>query len=106
MHIYIYIYSPLCRSELIDPCVGCHRRWTRKCINKDELGGIPCLTSLSPYKHAILEYIGGYIVRKLAKKVSCETCYQAMMTSDGNVTQHGLILSKDRGSLINDISFQ
>ena len=48
-----------------------------------------------PYKHAILGYIGGYIVRKLARKISCKTCYQAMIACDGNVTQHWLILSKD-----------
>ena len=46
--------------------------------------------------------IGGYIVKKLSKKLSCETCYQAMISTNANVSgdHHYLILSKDRGGLI------
>ena len=66
----------------------------------DILDIIPCLEPLSPYKEAILGYIGGYIVKKLSRKISCQTCYQAMISAGEKVPAHHLITSKDRGGLL------
>ena len=59
---------------------------------------------MTPYKEAILGYIGGYIVRSMLKDISCIDCADALLLNDDDTTNYGsyhrLIFVKDRGGLI------
>ena len=58
-------------------------------------------STFSPYKDAIIAYVGGYIIRSLMKSISCPTCYQAAVTNKKNVDlDHIFISMKDRGGLL------
>ena len=58
-------------------------------------------TSLSLYRDAILGYIGGYVVRKIQKNLSCVVCADALICND-NLNAYYLSLThlKDNGGLI------
>ena len=61
-------------------------------------------SSHSQYKGAILGYVGGYIVRKLLRNLSCEGCADALVVK-GNKTATSanylsLALVKERGGLV------
>ena len=61
-------------------------------------------SSYSQYKDAILGYVGGYIVRKLLRNLSCEGCADALVVK-GNKTAmsanyRSLALVKERGGLV------
>lgn len=52
-------------------------------------------------KENILAYIGGYIIRKLSKKIDCSFCFEAMLSNES--VKHrflSLVALKDRGGLI------
>ena len=53
------------------------------------------------YKDAILGYIGGYVVRKILKNLSCVVCADALICND-NLNAYYLSLThlKDNGYLI------
>ena len=62
-------------------------------------------SSISVYKESILEYIGGFIVRKLVNKITCEVCCLALIgtkifLSTSNTIIKSLTTVKDRGGLI------
>ena len=68
---------------------------------EEELIGIPHLSpeSPSPHKGAILTYIGGFIIQKLSKNVSCKICYTAMVSHRPS-KDHELICIKDHGGSV------
>ena len=52
-------------------------------------------------KENILAFIGGYIIRKLSKKIDCSFCFEAMLSNES--VKHrflSLVALKDRGGLI------
>ena len=58
-------------------------------------------TKLSTYKESVLEYIGGFIVRKLSKRLSCELCCVALhVKGRHSFIAKSLTSSKDRGGLV------
>ena len=67
-----------------------------KCIND-----LLITDNLSLYKDAILGYIGGYVVRKILKNLSCVVCADALICND-NLNAYYLSLThlKDNGGLI------
>ena len=61
----------------------------------------------TPYKEAIIGYIGGYIVKAMVKDISCEVCAEEallykkdQMTTALPASFESLIFIKDRGGLI------
>ena len=59
------------------------------------------LISHSVYKDAILGYIGGYVVRKILKNLSCVVCAEALICKDDlNLYYLSLTRLKDNGDLI------
>ena len=58
-------------------------------------------SSMSEYKEAIIGYIGGYIVRKMLKSISCSVCAAALIENN-DTRGHYLSLTslKDNGGLI------
>ena len=57
-------------------------------------------THSSENKKNILAYIGGYIVKKLQRTIDCNSCYNAMLSSNKSYFNLSLIQQKDRGGLI------
>ena len=66
----------------------------------------------TPYKEAIIGYIGGYIVRATVKDISCEVCGEALLYKKDQTTTalpasfESLIFIKDRGGLITHSGLQ
>ena len=56
--------------------------------------------TLSYYKEATLAYIGGFIVGKLLKSLSCEECSGALVTNDKTIGFLSLVKFTDRGGII------
>ena len=54
----------------------------------------------SENKENILEYIGGYIVKKLQKIIDCNVCNNAMLSSNKYYFNLSLVTQKDRGGLV------
>ena len=62
---------------------------------------LPVLMEHSMYKENILCYIGGYICRKLSKKMTCETCVGALFCNERREdTIYQLTNKKDNGGLV------
>ena len=58
---------------------------------------------ISEYKDAILEYIGGYVVRKIMNDIECEICAASLVNGDENkmaVSYLSLVSVKNRGGLV------
>ena len=59
---------------------------------------------ITPYKKAIIGYIGGYIVRSMLKEIHCEICANALKQQEqrniGKIQFNSLISVKNRGSLV------
>ena len=71
-------------------------------LDSDINAQLSCLDypTLSYYKEATLTYIGGFIVGKLLKSLSCEECSGALVTNDKTIGFLSLVKFKDRGGLI------
>ena len=71
-------------------------------LDSDINGQLSCLDypTLSYYKEATLAYIGGFIVGKLLKSLSCEECSGALVTNDKTNAFLSLVKFKDRGGRI------
>ena len=54
----------------------------------------------SVYKEAIYGYIGGFIVKKLFKRLSCNTCSSVLISDDHTASFLSLTNLKDRGGLL------
>ena len=54
----------------------------------------------SPFRDAILEYVAGFIVRKLLEKIGCTNCAQALTSSPSSSRPNSLIRLKDSGGLV------
>ena len=58
-------------------------------------------TSVSTvYKEAIYGYIGGFIIKKLLKKLSCDTCSSVLISDNRQESFLSLTKLKDRGGLM------
>ena len=57
-------------------------------------------TSISVYKEAIYGYIGGFIIKKLLKRLSCSICYSHLISDNCTESFLSLINLKDRGGLL------
>ena len=71
-------------------------------LDSDINGQLSCLNypTLSYNKEATLAYIGGFIVGKLLKSLSCGECSGALVTNDKTIGFLSLVKFKDRGGLI------
>ena len=61
------------------------------------------LNLISEYKNAILEYIGGFIVRKIMRDIECDICAAALVDGYENkmTTSYASLVSvKNRGGLV------
>ena len=55
----------------------------------------------SEYKDAVLGYIGGYVVRKLLKSITCDECVSVLINNDDISKNYlSLVSIKDRGGLV------
>ena len=55
----------------------------------------------SEYKDAVLGYIGGYVVRKLLKSITCDECVNVLINNDDISKNYlSLVSIKDRGGLV------
>jgi hypothetical protein len=61
-----------------------------------ECDNFTCSVS-SSYKHDVIAYICGFIIRKLKQKINCPKCCSAL---ESNISFSKLITRKDRGGLI------
>lgn len=55
------------------------------------------ITSLTPFIEDVTEYIAGFVVKQIKRKISCAICTQHLEAND---TLNLLLLKKDRGKLI------
>ena len=60
---------------------------------------MPNIAPTSQYKLAVINYIAGYVVRMVKKRIACLICQSALAAATGD-TIHTIILQKDRGGLI------
>jgi hypothetical protein len=58
---------------------------------------LPDLPSLTEYCEKVVEYIGGYVVRKIVPSLRCEDCKCALYATD---EEYSLIAFKNRGGLV------
>ncbi|KAG5264201.1 hypothetical protein AALO_G00273280 [Alosa alosa] len=65
-------------------------------FSDDDIPDLPDVDSLSEFKEAAINYIAGFIVKKMKAKITCLHCTNAL-TSDG--TAHPFIILKSRGGL-------
>ena len=62
---------------------------------------VPITAQTSFYKENILAYIGGYICRKLSKKISCQSCFSALFCDNKKAYSfYSLTSHKDNGGLV------
>ncbi|KAJ8380408.1 hypothetical protein SKAU_G00011860 [Synaphobranchus kaupii] len=62
----------------------------------DTIPDLPDVDHLSEYKDAAINYIAGFVVKKLREKVTCMPCSQALTSMEGT---HSFLALKDRGGL-------
>jgi len=68
--------------------------------NFDDCSDTPDVTALSQYVENAVSYIAGYVIRNLSKKISCETCLQALKGEMNNEPWNQFLAIKSRGGLI------
>ena len=66
----------------------------------NELFGIPIHIVNSDIKEYTLAYIAGYIVRRMAKTITCTCCFDALISQSKNHEYLSLVALKDNGGLI------
>lgn len=59
-------------------------------------------TGLSPFSEDVVAYIGGYVVRAISKKLTCNGCIDALLDDD---TSSILIMIRDNGGLLKPSAF-
>ena len=57
-------------------------------------------TPFSVYTEYILGYIGGFIVRKLIRNISCEECVNTLLSNDRSSDYLSLVCLNDNGGLL------
>lgn len=76
-----------------------HNNYDTDCINlANDHNYIPDVREMTEYSLNIIEYIAGYIVMQLKKKLICDICISALTTNSDE--KNNLISIKSRGGLI------
>jgi hypothetical protein len=57
------------------------------------------LGNISPFVDGVLEYIAGWVIRKIEKKVGCEVCCQAMLATPDRSIPGSLVTIRNNGGL-------
>lgn len=65
--------------------------------NDHDYADAPNFETVSPYKEAAVNYIAGYVVRMMEKRIYCMACRNALKTTDGSC--HKFVCMKDNGGL-------
>ena len=61
---------------------------------------LPNVNRLSPFVEGIVEYIGGFVVRRVCEKVSCTQCAHSLVQLAGPGHHSGLLHLKNNGGLV------
>ncbi|KAL2096821.1 hypothetical protein ACEWY4_006028 [Coilia grayii] len=91
-------------TELLDATpatVSVARRADMECVEVDfseaATAHLPDVNHLSEFKEAAVNYIAGFVVKRIGEKISCLACSQALTADDA--TTHPFITLKSRGGL-------
>ncbi|KAL2092739.1 hypothetical protein ACEWY4_012537 [Coilia grayii] len=91
-------------TELLDATpatVSVARRADMECVEVDfseaATAHLPDVDHLSEFKEAAVNYIAGFVVKRIGEKISCLSCSQALTADDA--TTHPFITLKSRGGL-------
>jgi hypothetical protein len=68
-------------------------------VDHDYISTLEKLESITDFKEAVVEYIGGFVVRQVKTKIKCEICTCSLECKETNLPLK-LINTKDRGGLI------
>ena len=61
---------------------------------------VPSVSSLSKFVEGIIEYVAGFVVRKVVTKVNCAECAEALVTETNSSSHTGLLQLKNNGGLV------
>lgn len=69
-----------------------------KNFTDDLMEEIEAFTFLSPFAEKVIEYIAGYVIFSISKKIKCPTCLKGLL---GPVDCKSLVHQKSKGKLVN-----
>lgn len=68
-------------------------------VANNEIASLLTLPHISEYRHKIIVYIAGFVVKKLIKKIKCPDCSNSLLNHSG-ILKHGDFLAlRDLGGL-------